>query len=272
MQRFDGNYGIAFMCGVIGALFVGWVPYLISLAAGDSGNFTWIQGVAGVFGLAMLLVMGLFLLHSASVASANYVVDETGITREKWTGNTTIAWSDLIRADECCTVTIKGKAGLSRRCALHGRNGQQIAISWPMVADCEALLRRLEPHLAPLRARATVELAKGGGVFRPDRLSGFGFLGFVAPVFLIGGLAGIDLSTTRPSADSRSLYYSSLSIKIRVTDAEQPVMERAVIRGSDGQSIAIESSLPGYRAILSLLRSRSGVKSTSARIDDPEFS
>ncbi len=191
-------------------LFLGAVPLLIWLAAGDLGNFTWAPAAVGVFGLGAAAAIGLLLLNCATEASTNYVVDDGGITRQNWTGTTRLAWSDLVRADEYCTSSSKGEAGLSRRCVLHGKTGERLTIWWPLVADCAALLARLEPRLAPLRQQDLLELAEPGTIFRPEWIAGVGYLSFMAPLFLLGGVAGLELVTTRPSEDGRVLLYLSL--------------------------------------------------------------
>jgi hypothetical protein len=50
----------------------------------------------------------------------------------------------------------------------------------------------LDEHLAPLRARVSPRLARGGQVCHQDRTAGLLIVLFVAPMCLIGGLAGFE--------------------------------------------------------------------------------
>ena len=61
------------------------------------------------------------------------------------------------------------------------------------------------------------------------------------------------------------------SMKVKVTDAEEPGTERVTVRGDQGQKIAIDSGMPGYRALLELLRSRTGGKRMRTPAEDLEF-
>jgi hypothetical protein len=61
-------------------------------------------------------------------------------------------------------------------------------------------------------------------------------------------------------------------ISVKVIDAEEPGIDRLTVRGNDGQTIAIDSGLPCYHAVLHLLRVRAGVKSCPSIANDPEFS
>ena len=88
-----------------------------------------------------------------------------------------------------------------------------------------------------------------------------------------------ELSVTPEGLALRSLFLNRsiplarvASISVKVTDAEAPGTERATIRGDNGQKIAIESGMPGYRAILDLLHSRAGAKGKRfPTSNDPDF-
>ncbi len=53
---------------------------------------------------------------------------------------------------------------------------------------------------------------------------------------------------------NRSIPFARIeSMKVRVTDAEEPGTERLTVRSDDGQKIEIDSGMPGYRTLLELL-------------------
>jgi hypothetical protein len=71
----------------------------------------------------------------------------------------------------------------------------------------------------------------------------------------------------------RSLYFTrveSIDIKMEAS-GDGPAVERAKIRSQDGQSITLDSSMPGYRPTLELLRRHAASKASLARLPDPDF-
>ncbi len=54
-------------------------------------------------------------------------------------------------------------------------------------------------------------------------------------------------------------------------DSHHAVVDRVRIVGDDGQSITIDSWMPGYVAVLGQVRSRCGAKVSTLAVDDPEF-
>jgi hypothetical protein len=72
----------------------------------------------------------------------------------------------------------------------------------------------------------------------------------------------------------RSIPFARVeSISVKVIDAEQPGIERLTVRGNDGQTIALDSGVPCYRAVLHLLRSRAAAKACllTALPEPPEW-
>ena len=71
---------------------------------------------------------------------------------------------------------------------------------------------------------------------------------------------------------NRSIPFARIeSMKVRVTDAEEPGTERVTVRSDQGQKIAIDSGMPGYRALLELLHSRAGGKQMRSPAEDLDF-
>lgn len=108
-----------------------------------------------------------------------------------------------------------------------------------------------------------------------------GYVALVASTLLVllsVELISQELRVTTDGLRLRSLFRDRTipfdrvaSIAVNVTENEGHISERATIRGDDGQEIAIESMLPGYRAIVELVRSRVGSKVCNGPADDPEF-
>jgi hypothetical protein len=71
----------------------------------------------------------------------------------------------------------------------------------------------------------------------------------------------------------RSIPFRHLeSIDVTISrDPEAPALERAKIRADDGQSITLDSSMPGYRPVLELLRTHAARKAGRDLLADPEF-
>jgi hypothetical protein len=70
----------------------------------------------------------------------------------------------------------------------------------------------------------------------------------------------------------RSIAFASVdSIAVKVVDAEHQVVSRVTVRGNDGQKIAFNSEMPGFRAVLELVRLRAGAKACVSAVDDPDF-
>jgi hypothetical protein len=61
------------------------------------------------------------------------------------------------------------------------------------------------------------------------------------------------------------------SVSINIVDAQEKCTERATVRSDAGEFIRLESSMPGYRAALDLLRCRAGAKWRGAVGADGEF-
>ncbi len=71
---------------------------------------------------------------------------------------------------------------------------------------------------------------------------------------------------------NRSIPFARIeSMKVRVTDAEEPGTERVTVRSDQGQKIAIDSGMPGYLVLLELLRSKAGGKQMRFPADDLDF-
>jgi hypothetical protein len=62
------------------------------------------------------------------------------------------------------------------------------------------------------------------------------------------------------------------SIAVEMTESEEVFTEHATIRGDGGQTIEFDSSMPGYRAVLDLVRLRAGANAGVTAVDDREFS
>ena len=121
----------------------------------------------------------------------------------------------------------------------------------------------------------------GGAPQSQDRIYFEVFCLAAAPFLALLGVELIsrELAITPDGLTLRSLFLDRSipftrveSISVKVQNPEEPVEERAKVRGSDGQKIAFDSGMPDYRAVLSLLRSRSGAKLSGSTANDPEFS
>ena len=71
---------------------------------------------------------------------------------------------------------------------------------------------------------------------------------------------------------NRSIPFAQVeSISIKVIDAEEPGVERLTVRGTNGQKITLDSSVPCYRTVLGLLSSRAAPRGWARPAHDPDF-
>ena len=113
-------------------------------------------------------------------------------------------------------------------------------------------------------------LDSGGDAARPRSWTYFGALCIAASPLLM--LLGVELISRKLEVMSNGLAVRSVfsrrdipfdqmeSITIKVDDVEAPATEYAIMRSNAGGKIKFDSSMPGYRAVLELVRSRASVK------------
>jgi hypothetical protein len=127
-----------------------------------------------------------------------------------------------------------------------------------------------------------VDLSGSGG-FESDRALWYiGLIGIAAsPLLVILALELIsrELTISHEGVALRSLFLKRTipfahleSIDVEAIEStDEPGVERAKIRGTDGQSITLDSSMPGYRPALELARKHVAAKISRGVLDDPEF-
>ncbi len=139
----------------------------------------------------------------------------------------------------------------------------------------------------------------------------------MVPIFLVGGLSGLNLAGSGRVDDSPAVWYLSvlavaaspllamLSLELisrkltvnptglalwsiflrrsipfssvdsidvkRGQDVDGPSIERARIHAIDGQTISLDSTMPGYRAVVELARKGVDAKACRDGVTDPEF-
>jgi hypothetical protein len=98
------------------------------------------------------------------------------------------------------------------------------------------------------------------------------------------GILGVDLisrelTITADGLSLRSLFLDrwipfagveSISVEVPEADGNELLTERATVRGH-GQKIVLDSGMPGYRAVLDLLRKRASAHPGVSAVDDPEL-
>ncbi len=184
MERFHGNSGLAALVGIIGVAFFAIAIWVTGQVAPELAKASLLTLAEGIFLFFTFLGTGLLCLFAADSLGASYRLDDRGIARRSLLRATTIEWSDLDHFDEMFSA----ETGTQYRYNLYAGDGRRIIIAMSCVADSDRLRNRLEPRLAPLRERAAPVLAKFGRSWHPDRTTGLVVLGFIAPLFLIGGL------------------------------------------------------------------------------------
>ena len=321
MDRFEGNRGLAVFFGLSGLFMLGFVAFVVRQIVLESSTFTLATAAAGVYGMGGLAAAGLFLLWFARDIAAGFVLDDQGITRHEWGRTIALPWRDLVRFDELTAIGFKGPSKTFGRLFLHGRDGQRVVIRFHLLPDGPHLRARLEPRLAPLRDADLREITKHGRLFRPVRTVGILVLSCMAPIFLVGGLCGLNVvQPGQQTTDRGSWYIGILAVgaspllailsfelisrklvsltanghlasepvfsgdpsRSRVSrrsqstsrssrSAEEPTVEHAKIRAENGQCITLESSMPGYRPVLDLIRSHMGAKAHLKPLVDSEL-
>jgi hypothetical protein len=304
MDRYHGNYGLAVLLGLLGVAILTLVIWVSSQAALQLAKADFLSLATGIFLFLTFLSAGVSCLFAAGLLGSSYLVDDRGITRRSLRRATIIAWADLDRFEE----VFSNESGTQVRYRLYAADGRRILIPLSYLADGDRLRTRLEEYLAPLRERASRELAKSGRHWRPDRTAGLLVVGFMAPLFILGGLRFGDqgwpgrvegsqtfarlfgalcvaagpvlvvlgaelisrvLSVTGSGIALRSLFFDRKIVFGRVESVtlrmmgDAPGYEQAKIRG-DGRAITIDSNMTGYREVMELMRSRSGVEPVRA--------
>jgi hypothetical protein len=78
---------------------------------------------------------------------------------------------------------------------------------------------------------------------------------------------GVALRSLFLNRSIRFAYIESIDVKA-IQSADEPGVERAKIRGTEGQSITLDSSMPGYRPVLELARSHAAAKISREGLGD----
>ncbi len=317
MERYEGNTSLAAFFGLTGILLLCFAVFVISQAIPQVHTFNLLEGAAGILGMGGLGAAGVFLLWGAGEASASFSLEDQGITRRSWGRRTFLAWGDLDGLEESSPTGHKWISDAFGRLFLYGRDGRRMAIRFHFVVDGSQLRARLEQRLVGLREESLRTLAKHGGSFRPSRSVGLLMMTTMVPLFLIGGVCGLDLAESGRAKDSPATWYIGIlavaaspflamlalelmsrkltvsptglalrsifldrfipfadiaSIDVKMNHGgDGPAVESARIRAVDGQKIALDSTMPGYRAVVEIARKSVGAKSCVAGVIDPEL-
>lgn len=196
MERYHGTYGLAALVGFFGIAILALVIFVTGQALTQLVAAGLLTQVAGIFWRFTFLALSLIFLHVARVLGATYLVDDCGITQRILGRRTTIAWADLVHFEE----TLSTEFGAPARYKLFAHDGRRIVIPFSSLADGA----RLEKDLAPLRERNLRDLASYGRRCRPDRAIGLAVLGFIAPMFCLGGQATFEQVSSGQVALSRT--------------------------------------------------------------------
>jgi hypothetical protein len=127
-----------------------------------------------------------------------------------------------------------------------------------------------------------VDLSGSGG-FEGDRALWYiGLIGIAASPLL--AILGVELTSRKLTISpegvalrslflNRSIRFANIeSIDVKaIQSADEPGIERAKIHGTEGQSITLDSSMPGYRPVIELARSHAAAKIRRGLLEDPEF-
>jgi hypothetical protein len=317
MERFEGNHGLAVILGFTGLLMLCFVAWLVCHVVVEANTFTLVMASVVIYCMGGVSAAGLFVLWFAREIGASFVLDDQAITRHAWGQTTVLQWREIVRFNELNAIGFKGPSNMFGRLFLYGSDGRRVTIRYHLLPDGSQLRARLEPRLAPLRDAELREIAKHGRSFRTERTTGILVMTCMVPMFLFGGLGGLDrakngspvhknglecislmfigaspllailgselisrrLILTSNALELRSLFLrrsipfsrvESIDVKTNQSD-EGFGFERAKIRAEDGQSITLESTMPGYRPVLELLRKHVDAKAHVYQLPDPEL-
>ncbi len=131
-------------------------------------------------------------------------------------------------------------------------------------------------------ALSGLNMAESG---RPEHGQGFWYMGLLglgaSPLLAVLAFELISrkLSLTSNGLELRSLFlkrsipFSRVeSIDVKASQSDEGFgVERAKIRAKDGQSITLESTMPGYRPVLEVLRKHADAKAQVGVLADPDF-
>jgi hypothetical protein len=317
VERYQADRGVAAVFALTGGLLLCFAGLIISLAVPQIHTFDLVTCAAAIFLMGGLAAAAIFLALAANEAGASFTLDDEGITRHASGWRSVVAWSDLVRFEESCPTGFKGIEKTFGRMFLYGRDGTRLPIRFHYLLEGSKLRARLEPRLAALREEGLRDLAKHGGSFRPTRTVGLMMMTTMVPIFLVGGLSGLNLAGSGRVDDSPAVWYLSvlavaaspflamlslelISRKLTVSPnglalrsiflrrsipfssvasidvklgqgGDGPSIERARIRAIDGQTISLDSTMPGYRSVVELARKSVGAKACLDRAADPEF-
>jgi hypothetical protein len=317
VERYEGDRGVAAVFALTGGLLLCFACLIIGLAVPQIHTFDLVTCAAAIFLMGGLTGAAIFLVLAAGEAGASFTLDDQGITRHASGWRRVVAWRDLVRFEESCPTGFKGIEKTFGRMFLYGRDGTRLPIRFHYLLEGSALRARLEPRLAALREEGLRDLAKHGGSFRPTKTVGFMMMTTMVPIFLVGGLSGLDLAGSGRAKDSPGVWYfsvlavaaapllamlalelisrkltlsptglalrsiflrrsipfssvASIDVK-RGQGGDGPSIERARIRAIDGQKIALDSSMWGYRAVVEIARMNVAAKACWEGVTDPEF-
>jgi hypothetical protein len=159
------------------------------VAAYQSSHFSPLVRLGGLVIAAQFGFLGLTLLKSAEQHSADYLIDDEGIQRRSWTGQTELLWREVVQVDEACVVTSKSLVPI--RLAFLGRDGTRIDLGSSSVAESEQTMALLEPRLAPFRIAAVRRLEEAGRIYQTDRTTGMVLCLLIAPWFVMVGASAL---------------------------------------------------------------------------------
>jgi hypothetical protein len=200
MGRYYGNSALTVFIGFIGVALLILTLSATCQAVPQLASPDLLFLATGISLVLTVLGVGLSCLSNTGLLGASYLVDDRGITGWTLGRATTILWSDVDRFEEVLSI----ESGKRLRYNLYTADGRWIFIHVSSLTDGDRLCAHLEDYLAPLRKRASLEIAKSGRSWRPDCTAGLLLLGVVAPLFILGGLLPYELGWSGRVEDSQT--------------------------------------------------------------------
>jgi hypothetical protein len=201
MGRYHSNSALAELIGFIGVVLLILTFSATSQAVPQLASSDHLFLVTGISLVLAVLGVVLSCLSKTGLLGASYLVDDRGITGWTLGRATTILWSDVDRFEELLSI----ESGTRIRYNLYTADGRWIFIHVSSLVDGDRFCGRLEEYLAPLRKRASREIAKSGRSWRPHCATGLFLLVVVGPSFVLGGLLPYELGWSGRVEDSQTL-------------------------------------------------------------------